>query len=87
VARPVEDRRAATQLKLTAPDLTHLGICDEIIPEAPGGAHRNAAVTAAKLRQALKQHLRELVDLPTPELVERRYQKFRKMGAFIQQPV
>jgi acetyl-CoA carboxylase carboxyl transferase subunit alpha len=83
---PAKIGEAATQLKLTAPDLTHLGICDEIIPEAPGGAHRNAAVTAAKLRRALKQHLRELVDLPTNELVERRYQKFRKMGAFVEQP-
>jgi acetyl-CoA carboxylase carboxyl transferase subunit alpha len=82
---PSKIGEAATQLKLTAPDLMHLGICDEIIPEAPGGAHRNTAVTAAKLRRALKQHLQELVDLPTSELVERRYQKFRKMGAFVEQ--
>ena len=77
---------AASQLKLTAPDLVKLGICDSIIPEAAGGAHRNAAVTASKLRSALKQELRELVELPTAELVERRYQKFRKMGAFVEQP-
>ncbi|MBS1122976.1 MAG: acetyl-CoA carboxylase, carboxyl transferase, alpha subunit [Deltaproteobacteria bacterium] len=83
---PSKIGEAAAQLKLTAPDLTQLGICDEIIPEAAGGAHRNAAVTAAKLRTSLKQHLRELVDLPPAELVERRYQKFRKMGAFVEQP-
>ena len=83
---PAKIGEAAAQLKLTAPDLTRLGICDEIIPEAAGGAHRNAAVTAAKLRQALKQHLRELVELPTAELIERRYQKFRKMGAYVEQP-
>jgi acetyl-CoA carboxylase carboxyl transferase subunit alpha len=77
---------AAQQLRLTAPDLVHLGICDEIIPEAAGGAHRNAAVTAAKLRAGLKRTLRELVELPPAELVERRYQKFRKMGAFVEQP-
>ncbi len=82
---PSKIGEAATQLKLTAPDLMRLGICDEIIPEAPGGAHRNTAVTAAKLRSVLKQHLKELVDLPTSELVERRYQKFRKMGAFVEQ--
>ncbi|MEO8705271.1 MAG: acetyl-CoA carboxylase carboxyltransferase subunit alpha [Kofleriaceae bacterium] len=81
---PSKIGEAATQLKLTAPDLMRLGICDEIIPEAAGGAHRNAAVTAAKLRQALKSHLRELVDLPPAELVERRYQKFRKIGAFVE---
>ncbi len=83
---PSKIGEAATQLKLTAPDLMRLGICDEIIPEAPGGAHRNTAVTAAKLRRVLKQHLKELVDLPTGELVERRYQKFRKIGAFVEQP-
>jgi acetyl-CoA carboxylase carboxyl transferase subunit alpha len=83
---PAKIGEAAAQLKLTAPDLMQLGICDEIIPEAAGGAHRNAAVTAAKLRTALKTHLRELVDLPPAELVERRYQKFRKMGAFVEQP-
>jgi acetyl-CoA carboxylase carboxyl transferase subunit alpha len=83
---PAKIGEAATQLKLTAPDLVQLGICDEIVPEAPGGAHRNAAVTAAKLRAAIKRHLRELVDLPPAELIERRYQKFRKMGAFVEQP-
>jgi acetyl-CoA carboxylase carboxyl transferase subunit alpha len=77
---------AAAQLKLTAPDLRQLGICDEIIPEAPGGAHRDVAVTAAKVRSALKRHLRELTALPREELAERRYQKFRAMGAFTEQP-
>ncbi|HEY6917615.1 MAG TPA: acetyl-CoA carboxylase carboxyltransferase subunit alpha, partial [Tabrizicola sp.] len=56
---PGKISEAATQLKLTAPDLAELGICDEIIPEAPGGAHRNAAVTAAKLRATIKKHLKE----------------------------
>src|SRR3954464_1212370 len=83
---PAKIAEAATQLKLTAPDLVQLGICDEIVGEAPGGAHRNSAVTASKLRIALKKHLKELVDLPPQELIERRYQKFRKMGAFIESP-
>ena len=83
---PAKIGEAATQLKLTAPDLVQLGICDEIVPEAAGGAHRNAALTAAKLRSAIKRHLRELTDVPTKELIERRYQKFRKMGVFVEQP-
>lgn len=74
---------AATQLKLTAPDLVSLGICDEIIPEAPGGAHRDAAVTANKIRIALKRHLRELSALGPDELIEQRYRKFRAMGKFL----
>jgi acetyl-CoA carboxylase carboxyl transferase subunit alpha len=83
---PAKISEAAAQLKLTAPDLLQLGVCDEIIQEAPGGAHRNAAVTAAKLRAALKHHLQELVELAPAELIERRYQKFRKLGAFVEQP-
>ena len=81
---PAKIAEAATQLKLTAPDLLQLGVCDEIVPEAPGGAHRNAAATAAKMRASLKRHLKELCELPPSELVERRYQKFRKMGAFVE---
>jgi acetyl-CoA carboxylase carboxyl transferase subunit alpha len=83
---PAKIAEAATQLKLTAPDLLDLGICDEIVVEPLGGAHRNAAQTAAKLRTALKAQLKKLVDLPPSELIEQRYQKFRKMGAFIESP-
>ena len=83
---PAKIAEAATQLKLTAPDLLELGICDEVVVEPAGGAHRNAALTAAKLRTALKKQLKELVDLPSGELIERRYQKFRKMGAFVETP-
>jgi acetyl-CoA carboxylase carboxyl transferase subunit alpha len=83
---PAKIGEAASQLKLTAPDLVQLGVCDEIIQEAPGGAHRNAPLTSARLRAALKRHLQELVELPPAELIERRYQKFRKLGAFVEQP-
>src|SRR5512144_1548839 len=83
---PAKVPEAAAQLKLTAPDLLQLKICDEIIPEAPGGAHRDVAVTANKVRGALKKHLRELCAMSSQELVERRYQKFRKLGAFVEQP-
>src|SRR5579863_1520230 len=83
---PAKVGEAASQLRLTAPDLMQLGVCDEIIPEAAGGAHRNAAVTAAKLRVALKRHMKELVAMPIAELVEQRYQKFRKLGAFVETP-
>jgi acetyl-CoA carboxylase carboxyl transferase subunit alpha len=83
---PAKVGEAASQLRLTAPDLVQLGVCDEIVDEARGGAHRNAAVTAGKLRVALKRHLKDLTALPVDELVERRYQKFRKLGAFVETP-
>ncbi len=78
---------AAEQLKLTAPDLKRLGVIDEIVPEAEGGAHRDPAVTASHLRTALKRSLKELVQLDSNDLVERRYQKFRAMGAYTEAPV
>ena len=81
---PAKVPEAAAQLRLTAPDLVGLGVCDEVIPEAPGGAHRDAALTAAKVRVALKRHLKELVAMPKGELVDKRYQKFRAMGAFVE---
>jgi acetyl-CoA carboxylase carboxyl transferase subunit alpha len=75
---------AAAQLRLTAPDLVGLGICDEIVPEAPGGAHRDAALTAAKLRVTLKRHLKDLTAMSRQDLVDGRYKKFRAMGAFVE---
>ncbi len=79
---PTKVPEAAAQLKLTAPNLVELGVCDEIIPEAPGGAHRDAAVTANKVRMSIKRHLKDLCALPPAELLEQRYQKFRAMGSF-----
>ena len=73
---------AAAQLKLTASDLESLGLCDEIVPEAPGGAHRDAAITASKLRSALKRQLADLEPLSPDELLAARYRKFREMGAY-----
>jgi acetyl-CoA carboxylase carboxyl transferase subunit alpha len=80
---PARVAEAAAQLKLTAPDLKALGICDEIVGEASGGAHRDPAVTASNLRTALKRSLAELERLDPEELLAARYDKFRKMGAFV----
>jgi acetyl-CoA carboxylase carboxyl transferase subunit alpha len=77
---------AAEQLKLTAPDLLRLGVIDEIVPEADGGAHRDPALTASNLRTAVKRCLKELCQIPSDELVERRYQKFRAIGAYAEAP-
>lgn len=73
---------AAEQLKLTATNLLELGVIDDIVPEAEGGAHRDPAGTAGNLRTAIKRHLAPLEKLAPDELIERRYQKFRAMGAF-----
>ena len=76
---------AAEALKLTPRDLLELGLVDEILPEPPGGAHRDHQATAATVRDAvLRQHQR-LAALTVDELLERRYQKFRRIGVFLEQ--
>jgi acetyl-CoA carboxylase carboxyl transferase subunit alpha len=71
---------AAEELKLTAPDLLRLAVCDEIVKESPGGAHRDPAATADHLREALVRHLDELCALEDGELLDRRYKKYRAIG-------
>ena len=75
---------AAAAMKMTAPDLQRLGVVDEVIPEAPGGAHRDHDASAKILGEALRRHLKELCDLQPEELRADRYQKFRQMGAFVE---
>ncbi len=79
---PSKVAEAAAQLKLTAKDLKKLGICDEIIKEPVGGAHRDPTEAAENLRISLKRELDVLNQLTPTELVDLRYQKFRKIGAF-----
>lgn len=76
--------RAAEILKLTAEDLLGLGIIDEIVPEPLGGAHRNPAQMAAALKEALLRHLGDLLKLSGEALVKDRYQKLKKMGAYLE---
>jgi acetyl-CoA carboxylase carboxyl transferase subunit alpha len=73
---------AAEALKLTARDLFRLGVIDTIIHEPLGGAHRDPREMGTILKTHLLRHLRELRALPLEELLEQRYQKFRRMGVF-----
>lgn len=72
--------QAAAALGLTAQDLLAQNIIDEIVPEPLGGAHRNFEFVAEQVRKSLKKHLRELLDLDLKTLLEKRYEKYRKMG-------
>ena len=71
---------AAEALKLTAPSLIELGIVDEAVPEPTGGAHRDPAGAIANLKAAILRQLDELAEVPLQELLDRRYEKFRKMS-------
>ena len=75
---------AAEALKITARDLNELGIIDEIIPEPEGGAHLDHEASAASVGRALDRSLRELLSLTPRELLQQRYEKFRRMGLFFE---
>jgi acetyl-CoA carboxylase carboxyl transferase subunit alpha len=72
---------AATRLRLTSDDLLHFGIIDEIVGEPLGGAHRDAAGTIARVLDAVDAALGTLVKVPLADLLDRRYVKFRRIGA------
>jgi acetyl-CoA carboxylase carboxyl transferase subunit alpha len=73
---------AAQELRLTAHDLRGLGICDEVIREPPGGAHRDPDAAARAVGEAIERQLAGLLGVKVEELLERRYEKYRKMGEF-----
>ncbi|MCH9684881.1 MAG: acetyl-CoA carboxylase carboxyltransferase subunit alpha [Deltaproteobacteria bacterium] len=77
---PEAEQTAAKQLRMTALDLKTLGICDEIIPEAVGGAHRGFTQTAAAVAETLTRHLDELTAMSVDALLAARYEKFRSIG-------
>jgi acetyl-CoA carboxylase carboxyl transferase subunit alpha len=72
---------AATRLKLTSDDLLSFGIVDEVIPEPIGGAHRDAAGTIGRVLDAVERALDVLTSVQPAELRERRFAKFRRIGA------
>jgi acetyl-CoA carboxylase carboxyl transferase subunit alpha len=75
---------AAESLKLTAGDLSRLGVIDEVVKEPLGGAHRDPPGMANSLKEAIERHLKELEGVDREELLSLRYQKFRRMGTFIE---
>src|SRR5579859_476649 len=66
--------------RIRAKDALKFKIVDELVPEPAGGAHRNHRVAAENLKAVLLKHLDEIKQLPIEELIEQRYQKFRKIG-------
>jgi acetyl-CoA carboxylase carboxyl transferase subunit alpha len=74
---------AATRLKMTAPDLLRLGVVDRVVDEPAGGAHQDHDAAARAVEAALDDALRGLESSSAEDLVEDRYQRFRRMGAFV----
>lgn len=73
---------AAEALKITAQDLLDAGVIDRVVPEPPGGAHRDFEKAAENLKDSLLAALEELERLSTEDILKRRHEKFRKLGQF-----
>ena len=74
---------AATQLKITAPDLLRLGVVDAVLEEPAGGAHQDHDDAAARLDRAIQEQLAALAELSPEALADDRYRRFRNLGAFV----
>ncbi|WP_040229151.1 acetyl-CoA carboxylase carboxyl transferase subunit alpha [Bhargavaea cecembensis] len=77
-------KQAAEAMKITAGDLKEMEIIDDIIPEVMGGAHRDASAQAEEIRSTLRGSLSALTAMTPDDLVQDRYEKFRKIGVFEQ---
>jgi len=75
--------QAAEALQLTAPDLLKQGIIDVIVPEPLGGAHRDHVQMTTILKDMLLEELKHLKKIKPDKLVERRIEKFSKMGVTV----
>ncbi|MEE2876608.1 MAG: acetyl-CoA carboxylase carboxyltransferase subunit alpha [Candidatus Neomarinimicrobiota bacterium] len=71
---------AADAMKVTAQDLHEMGICDEIIPEPLGGAHKDYDFMAERLKTVILKELAELSSLDSGELIDRRIAKYDRIG-------
>lgn len=74
--------QAAEAMKITATDLLGFGIIEDIVPEPQGGAHKDFAFQAEQIKDKLWHHLQELMQMSPEQLIEDRYNKFRKVGHF-----
>lgn len=73
---------AAEAMRVTSADLLEMKILDAIIPEPPGGAHRNVDKAAEILKETILRELKELKQIPIDELIRNRVEKFGRMGFY-----
>ncbi|HXR26409.1 MAG TPA: acetyl-CoA carboxylase carboxyltransferase subunit alpha [Candidatus Baltobacteraceae bacterium] len=74
--------QAAAAMRMTAAEQARLGVVDGVVSEPAGGAQEDPGRTASQLRGAIVAELDRLAALSTPALLEARYQRYRRMGAF-----
>ncbi len=78
---------AARALKLTSRHLQRLQAIDDVIEEPVGAAHRDHYQMATRLKTYLVRSLRELCEKPRDQLLAERYEKFRRIGQFLEAPI
>jgi acetyl-CoA carboxylase carboxyl transferase subunit alpha len=78
--------QAAQALRFTSSDLLKFKVVDHVIDEPLGGAHREPHQAAARLKIYLQKTIRELVGIEIDSLLQSRYEKFRRMGVFLESP-
>jgi acetyl-CoA carboxylase carboxyl transferase subunit beta len=79
---PDEAPTAALAMRMTAADQQVLGVVDIVVPEPGEGAHSDHAETARRLRSAIVAQLAALEGVPTDDLVEDRYRRYRALGPY-----
>jgi acetyl-CoA carboxylase carboxyl transferase subunit alpha len=79
---PEKAPEAAEALRITGTDAMSFGIVDEVVPEPLGGAHRDYDTTARNLKDALQRHLQDLQAMSLQNLLDSRYERYRRLGQF-----
>ncbi len=71
---------AAEKMKITSKELKKLGVIDNIVKEPEGGAQEDFETVCQNLKDILKKYIKELSNKTQDELIEQRYEKYRKIG-------
>ncbi len=78
--------KAAAALRFTSSDLERLGVVDDVLDEPLGGAHRDHHQMASRLKSYLSRTLADLETSSADQLIESRYEKFRRIGVYLEDP-
>ena len=81
-----KNEEAAATLRMQSEDLLEFGVIDEVISEPLGGAHHDPQVVYNGVKTFILKEAKKLAKVSPPDLLEKRYQKFRKLGAFTIEP-
>lgn len=79
---PNREKEAANLIKITAEDMLKFGVCDAVIPEPEEGCQKNFSDTIGKISVFIRDNLIRLDPMDINEIIENRYNKYRKIEFF-----